>query len=122
MSRKPSHNVSAKTGSFQDPQSGQSRNRYQKIGVAFTNDDGSISMKIDALPLPHTEFDGTVVLFPADNANQQPQPQGAQPGYQQPAPGYQQPAPQQPQGYQQPAPQQPGQPVQQPSGFAPAQG
>lgn len=39
---------------------------WVKVGVAFPNTDGKITIRLDTLPLPHTGWDGRFVLFPKE--------------------------------------------------------
>lgn len=44
--------------------------RYPRIGIAFKDDRGQISLKIDTLPLPGTGWDGWVNIFPRTEKSQ----------------------------------------------------
>jgi hypothetical protein len=76
------HDLSVKTGEYQDRQTGQTKGRWLRIGTAFQHDDGGISIKLDCVPVGQ-DWDGWVSMFPRDqNQSQQqmPPPQN----YQQP--------------------------------------
>lgn len=72
------HDLSVKTGEYQDRQTGQVKNRWLRIGTAFQHDDGGLSIKLDCVPLGQ-EWDGWVSMFLRD--------QGQPQGYQQPQAG-----------------------------------
>jgi hypothetical protein len=92
--------ICVSSGSYTDKQ-GQQKNRWEKIGAWFQDDQGRISINVSMIPLIPPKKDGGIGfwanLFTQQNngQGQQQQPQG------QPAP---QPQQQQPQG--QPAPRQ----------------
>lgn len=70
------------TGKFQ--QNGQEKNRYLKVGAWFDNE-GRISVKLEALPLPDQNGNVWLSLFlKQDDKQQQQQPQRQQPQHQQP--------------------------------------
>jgi hypothetical protein len=53
---------------------GESRNGWATIGVAYLNDSGNISIKLNSLPIPGLESSpGDIMLFPKDeNENDYP--------------------------------------------------
>jgi hypothetical protein len=58
-SSKPTHDLAAVTGSFTG-RDGKTRNSYQTIGAAWSNEDGSISrLKLDSIPV---SWDGVIYL------------------------------------------------------------
>ena len=96
-----SGDICVKTGSYTDAQ-GQSKNRYEKIGAWFTDDQGRISINISMIPLMPPDPNGKpgfyASLFHKQGQGQQQQPaprpapqQGAR--QRQPATGRQAPAP-----------------------------
>lgn len=58
---KKTHNLVAVVGTYKDA-SGQEKKRYLTIGSAFTRDDGSIALKIEAVPVGQ-EWNGWVNLY-----------------------------------------------------------
>lgn len=59
---KQRYDVCAKVGEYED-KFGATKGRWLKLGVAFVNDNGSISVNLDAVPSP-TEKGWQLVLFP----------------------------------------------------------
>ena len=84
MSNKYSHDIVATVGSYVD-NSGEEKKRYQKVGAAFSDEDGRISLKIDAVPCS-PQWSGWLSLYPkvdrsvappSDPVRHQPQAAGA---------------------------------------------
>jgi hypothetical protein len=73
---KCTHDAVITTGEYTDRESGETKKRYQKIGVVFTNEKGQMSMKLDALPCG-PNWSGFISLYEKDN--DQPQPRQQQP-------------------------------------------
>lgn len=63
MSAKRTHDVVATVGTYRDRHDGNEKKRYQNCGSAFTNDDGNISIKLEALPLSK-DWSGFLSLYP----------------------------------------------------------
>ena len=63
MSAKRTHDLVATVGEYTNRQTGETKKRYQNCGSAFTNDDGNISIKLEALPLSK-EWSGFLSLYP----------------------------------------------------------
>ena len=64
---------------YQDNQ-GQEKTKYTKIGAWFENDQGQLSVKLDALPMPDEKGECWLKLFvPQPQDGQQPPPQQQQP-------------------------------------------
>jgi hypothetical protein len=72
MSNKYSHDIVATVGSYVDS-SGQDKKRYQKVGAAFTDDEGRISLKVDAVPCS-PQWSGWLSLYPKKQELQSPAP------------------------------------------------
>ena len=45
------HKIVATVGKYKDRQTGEEKKRYLLCGVAFTDEQGRISLKIDAMPV-----------------------------------------------------------------------
>ena len=88
------HDVVANVGEYKDPQTGEMKKRRKNVGVVFTRQDGSMSIKLDSIPVGQ-EWSGWLSLYPKDNNQQQGQ-QRQQP-QQQPQQQYQGYNPNQPQ-------------------------
>ena len=70
MASKKTHDVVATVGTYKDRQSGEDKKRYQNVGSAFTDDDGRISIKLDAVPVG-PEWSGWLSLYlPKDDRGQ----------------------------------------------------
>ena len=64
---------------YQDNQ-GQEKTKYTKIGTWFENDQGQLSVKLDALPMPDEKGECWLKLFvPQPQDGQQAPPQQQQP-------------------------------------------
>lgn len=63
MSARKTHIASAVTGTFQDRDTGETRQRRTIVGAMFTNERGEMSLKLDALPAGN-HWDGWVNFFP----------------------------------------------------------
>lgn len=89
--------IKVSTGTYNDPQTGVEKKRWLKIGAAFVDENGNMSLKFEALPLAKPE--GTwAKIFTNDNNNQsQQRPQQGQ--QQQQAPQQQSAPPPQTTGY-----------------------
>lgn len=55
------HDLVATVGEYTD-RSGETKKRYQKCGAAFTDEQGRISLKLDALPVS-PEWSGWISLY-----------------------------------------------------------
>lgn len=70
MASKKTHDVVATVGTYKDRQSGEEKKRYQNVGSAFTDEDGRISLKLDAVPVG-PEWSGWLSLYlPKDDRGQ----------------------------------------------------
>jgi len=67
---KCTHNLVAAVGEYDDGQ-GNKKKRWQRCGFAFTNDEGAITIKFEALPVSD-EWDNYLNLFPRDEGEQPP--------------------------------------------------
>ena len=80
------HDVVATIGEYTDRE-GNTKKRYQKCGAAFTNDEGQISIKLDAVPCS-PDWSGWLSLYEKkeyEQPRQQQQRPPAEPVRQQPA-------------------------------------
>lgn len=50
------------SGKYTDRQTGEEKKRWMKMGAAFQNDDGSLTLKIDAFPASR-DWSGWVKIF-----------------------------------------------------------
>ena len=66
------HDIVATIGTYTD-RDGNEKKRYHKCGAAFTNDEGNISIKIDAMPV-HPEWSGWLSLFEKKEFDGAPRP------------------------------------------------
>ena len=90
MPNKKTHDVVATVGTFTTPK-GDEKKRYQNCGVAFTNENGQLSIKLNAVPV-NPDWSGWLNLYPSENDNrpqnqqtqtqQQPQRQAPQRNFQ----------------------------------------
>jgi len=79
------HDVVATIGEYTDRE-GNTKKRFQKCGAAFTNEDGQISIKLDAVPCS-PDWSGWLSLYEKKEYEQPRQPQNrplAEPARQQP--------------------------------------
>lgn len=60
------HKIVATVGKYKDRQTGEEKKRYLQCGVAFTDDQGRISLKIDAMPVT-PDWSGFLSLYPLDD-------------------------------------------------------
>ena len=67
MSVKRTHDVVATVGSYTTPE-GKIKKRYQNCGTATTNDEGQISIKLNAVPVA-PDWSGWMNLYPITNDN-----------------------------------------------------
>lgn len=70
MPAKRTHEVVATVGTYKDRE-GKEKKRYQNCGSAFTDDDGRLSIKLDAVPVS-PEWSGWFSLFPIEKKDQAP--------------------------------------------------
>lgn len=54
---------------YQDRNSGAEKKRYINIGALFTRDDGSMSLKLETIPV---KFDGWISLYEPRQKDEQP--------------------------------------------------
>ena len=69
MSAKRTHDLVATVGEYTNRQTGETKKLYQNCGSAFTNDDGNISIKLEALPLSK-DWSGFLSLYPVKEREQ----------------------------------------------------
>ena len=62
---KPTHDVVATTGEYTN-NSGEKKKRYVTCGKAFTDEQGRVSLKIEALPVG-PGWSGWLSLYPVEN-------------------------------------------------------
>ena len=74
MSAQPTHDLAIKTGEYADRQTGQQKGRWLRIGTVFRHDDGGTSIKLDALPVGLTGWEGWVNVFPRGQGQTHNQP------------------------------------------------
>lgn len=67
------HKIVATVGKYKDRQTGEEKKRYMLCGVAFTDEQGRISLKIDAMPVS-PEWSGFLSLYPLDDERQEAPP------------------------------------------------
>jgi len=63
---KKTHNIVAVVGKYTDG-TGQEKNRYMTIGAAFTRDDGTMSLKIESIPVGPGWNGWANLYLPRDN-------------------------------------------------------
>ena len=61
MSTRKTHDIVATVGEYTD-RNGQPKKRYSKIGAAFTDDQGRISLKLDTVPVS-PDWSGWLSLY-----------------------------------------------------------
>lgn len=64
------HKIVATVGKYKDRQTGEEKKRYLLCGVAFTDEQGRISLKIDAMPVS-PEWSGFLLLYPLNDDRQE---------------------------------------------------
>lgn len=64
MAAKRTHEVVATTGKYKDA-NGEEKKRYLNVGSAFTDEQGRISVKLDAVPVT-PDWSGWLSLYPVD--------------------------------------------------------
>lgn len=84
--------IVATVGTYKDRQTGEEKKRYLTVGTAFTDDQGRISLKIDAMPVS-PEWSGWLSLYPLDEDRQQSAPRQQQQPARRPAPTTRKPPP-----------------------------
>jgi len=62
---RPTHKILATVGTYKDGD-GNEKKRYVQCGVAFTDEQGRVSLKMDAMPVS-PEWSGWLQLFPMDD-------------------------------------------------------
>lgn len=65
------HDIVATVGKYTDRE-GNEKKRYAKCGVAFTDDEGRISLKMDAMPVS-PDWSGWLSLYPVESRQDAPQ-------------------------------------------------
>lgn len=78
------HDIVANLGEY-TAADGTKKKRYHTCGKAFTDDQGRVSLKIDAMPCS-PEWSGWLSLYPIDREQGTPRQQQPQPRQQAPAP------------------------------------
>ena len=71
MANTRTHDLVAVTGTYK--KDGQEKKRYMNVGSAFTDDQGRISLKLDAVPVT-PEWSGWLSLYPVTKLPQDQQP------------------------------------------------
>jgi hypothetical protein len=61
------HDLTIKTGEYNDRQSGDTKGRWLKIGTVFRHDDGGTSIKLDCIPVGLPEWNGWISVFPRND-------------------------------------------------------
>lgn len=59
------HKIVATVGKYNDRTTGEEKKRYLTVGTAFTDDQGRISLKLEAMPVT-PEWSGWLSLYPLD--------------------------------------------------------
>lgn len=72
---RPTHDIVATVGEYTRKDTGEKKKRYLNCGKAFTDDQGRISLKMDALPLGPA-WSGWLSLYPIEGQDA-PTPQQA---------------------------------------------
>lgn len=67
------HDIVATIGEY-TTSNGEKRKRYLTCGKAFTDDQGRVSLKLEAIPCA-PEWSGWLSLYPADKDRQRPAPE-----------------------------------------------
>jgi hypothetical protein len=67
---KITHDIVATLGEYRNRE-GETKKRYTNVGKAFMDDQGRISLKIDAIPVG-PEWSGWLSLYPINKDGQQP--------------------------------------------------
>ena len=79
MPARPTHDLSIKTGTYTDRDSGEQKARWLRIGSVFRHDDGSTSIKLDCLPIGRPDWNGWVSVFPREERREDPPGRNAAP-------------------------------------------
>lgn len=94
---KKTHDLAIKVGEYTDPATGQPKNKYLNVGALFARDDGSLAIKLEALPIGVPQWTGWISAFPARpkeaHAAAPPAPQAVSPRQAPAAPQYRQSSP-----------------------------
>lgn len=69
---RPTHKILATVGTYKDGE-GNEKKRYVQCGVAFTDEQGRVSLKMDAMPVS-PEWSGWLQLFPMDDDRREQSP------------------------------------------------
>lgn len=69
---RPTHKILATVGTYKDAE-GNEKKRYVQCGVAFTDEQGRVSLKMDAMPVS-PEWSGWLQLFPMDDDRREQSP------------------------------------------------
>ena len=57
--------VVQKTGTYKNAKD-ETKNNYQEVGIVFESEEGYLSMKLNALPLPNKEGEVWLNMFPIE--------------------------------------------------------
>lgn len=79
------HDVVATTGEYTDRQSGEKKKIYTKVGAAFTDDQGRISIKLDLVPVG-PDWSGWLSLYEPKPRDGEQRQQTGRSAHQRPAP------------------------------------
>ena len=71
MSAKPTHDLLVKSGEYTD-RNGETKTRWLKIGTMFSHAGGGTSIKLEAMPVGLSDWDGWVSVFEKRDQDQQP--------------------------------------------------
>lgn len=63
MAMKPVYDLAVKTGTYTD-RAGAEKGRYLNVGKVFQRDDGSLTLKLDCLPIGIPDWSGWVNCYP----------------------------------------------------------
>ena len=69
---RPTHKILATIGTYKDA-GGNEKKRYVQCGVAFTDEQGRTSLKMDAMPVS-PEWSGWLQLFPMEDDRREQSP------------------------------------------------
>lgn len=60
------HDLTIKTGEYNDRQSGETKGRWLKVGTVFRHEDGGTSIKLDCIPVGLPDWNGWISVFPRE--------------------------------------------------------
>lgn len=68
MSSKRTHDVVATVGKYKT-RSGEEKKRYLNVGSAFTDEQGRVSILLNAVPTAGADWSGWLSLYPVKDSN-----------------------------------------------------